>query len=194
MRYIVLRALEFVRHLRIRIIVTQFLMVLASLLGLAMPLILGMIFDAKHELSFLLGLLIVTGTVATVVNYFKSLMIGSVGNDIALTLRNNLYEKLQKLPQSFYAKKNTGDILSTVINDINLFKDALSTGVLYIGEMLLSFIVVMIIMLVIDPVLTWILLIVLPLTLFVSRLVSKPVDGVSKVTQMQLSEITNVLN
>ena len=194
MRYIVLRALEFVRHLRIRIIVTQFLMILASLLGLAMPLILGMIFDAKHDLAFLLGLLIVTGTVATVVNYFKSLMIGSVGNDIALTLRNNLYAKLQKLPQSFYAKKNTGDILSTLINDINLFKDALSTGVLYIGEMLLSFIVVMIIMLVIDPVLTWILLIVLPLTLFVSRLVSKPVDGVSKVTQMQLSEITNVLN
>ena len=194
MRSIIFRALGFVRHLRGRILVTQFLMVIASLLGLAMPLILGEIFDAKHDLAYLIGLLLVVGTLAAIVNYFKTVMAGSIGNDIALTLRNTLFAKLQKLPQSFYAKRNTGDILSTVINDINLFKDALSTGVLYIAEMLLSFVAVVVIMLMIDPLLTWILLIALPLIFFISRLVSKPVSGVSRATQMQLSEITDVLN
>lgn len=194
MRHIAIRALGFVRHLRGRIITTQILMITASLLGLAVPLILGGIFDAKHDLSYLIGLLVAVGALAAIINYFKSIMVGSISNDIALTLRNSLYAKLQKLPQSFYAKRNTGDILSTVINDINLFKDALSTGVLYIAEMLLSFVAVVVIMLAIDPVLTLILLIVLPLIFFISQLVSKPVAGVSKATQMQLSEITNVLN
>jgi len=190
----ILRSLSYVRHMWGRIVAAQLLMIIGSVLGLAMPRILGMIFDMSYELKYMVGLLAGVSILAAIVNYFKTILVGLISNDITLELRESIYRKLQNLPQQYFIDQNTGSILSTVTNDVNLFKDALSSGVLYIAEMFLSFIAVVVLMVSIDSTLTVLLFIMFALMMITSHYIGKPAERISASTQTHLAEITDVLN
>ncbi len=61
---------------------------------------------------------------------------------IEYELRNDLFDHLQRLPQSFFAAHRTGDLMSRAVNDINSvrlalgmgLRNALQTPVLYLGS------------------------------------------------------------
>ncbi len=60
---------------------------------------------------------------------------------IEYELRNDLFAHLQRLPQSFFARQRTGDLMSRAVNDINSIRLALGMGlrsliqtpVIYVG-------------------------------------------------------------
>ena len=50
-------------------------------------------------------------------SFANSFLMGSIGAKIVRTLRQAMYEKLLRLPMSFYSKKSSGSIISRLIND-----------------------------------------------------------------------------
>lgn len=186
-------ALEFVRDLRGKIFLAQALMLLGTGLGLLPPLLLGAIFDSRGPLTHTLGLLALTGVGAAGVGYGKNVLLGMISNRVALRLRTQVYRKLQRLPQAYYVRHHGGEIVSTLLNDIKLFTEALSTGVVYVVEMLVSLIAVVTLLLRLDAVLSLALLGMLLPALAIAKRVGKPVSGRSAEAQASLSEITDVL-
>ncbi|MBN1986621.1 MAG: ABC transporter ATP-binding protein [Prolixibacteraceae bacterium] len=98
-------------------------MVVAALLNLAGPILIGHAVDnyiqtgKYHGLLVFGGILLGTYLIALVAGYLQTRMMGSVGQRMLYTLRNSVFEKLQELPYDFFNQNKTGDLISRINND-----------------------------------------------------------------------------
>ncbi len=65
-------------------------------------------------------------TLRGVFSFCNAYLMNSIGAKIVRSLRQSLYEKLLRLPMSFYAQKSSGSIISRVINDIGSLESAIA--------------------------------------------------------------------
>ncbi len=61
--------------------------------------------------------------------YGSDYLIGFVGQDIVLAMRNRLYNHLQDLSLAFFLREKTGDLMSRVTNDVNIINTMFSSAV-----------------------------------------------------------------
>ncbi len=61
--------------------------------------------------------------------YGQDYQLTYVGEDIIRRLRNQLYNRIQDLPISFYQKERTGVLMSRIMNDVNILKNMVSNAV-----------------------------------------------------------------
>jgi ATP-binding cassette subfamily B protein len=61
-------------------------------------------------------LLLVYGSVLVAV-YLRTILMGNFGQHLLFTLRNAVFNKLQELPNAFFAQNKAGDLISRVNND-----------------------------------------------------------------------------
>jgi ATP-binding cassette, subfamily B, bacterial MsbA len=62
-------------------------------------------------------------------SYGQEYFMNYVGEDIIRHLRNQLYDRIQDLPLSFFQKERTGTLMSRITNDVNILKSMVSSGV-----------------------------------------------------------------
>lgn len=60
-------------------------------------------------------LLVYAGVLITV--YLRTILMGNFGQHLLFTLRNTVFNKLQELPNAFFAQNKAGDLISRVNND-----------------------------------------------------------------------------
>ena len=70
----------------------------------------------------ILGIFLVKGVFSYIYSYF----LVKVGQSVIRDLRNLLYSHIQSLPLSFFLKKPTGELISRILNDVNLIQGAVS--------------------------------------------------------------------
>ncbi|MCP4693445.1 MAG: ABC transporter ATP-binding protein, partial [Desulfobacterales bacterium] len=61
--------------------------------------------------------------------YIQSFLMGFVGQDVIRRYRNNLYDKIQDLPLSFFHEQKTGVLMSRITNDVNIVKNMVTSAV-----------------------------------------------------------------
>jgi ATP-binding cassette subfamily B protein len=66
--------------------------------------------------------------------YYSRVLVFKAAREIEYELRNDLFSQLQRLPQSFYFRWRTGDIMSRCVNDVNALRLMLGVGVLNIVQ------------------------------------------------------------
>jgi ATP-binding cassette subfamily B protein len=91
------------------------------------------VIEHDHELRglrfyilLIIGLALVQGVVRT----FSRFTIFNIGRDIEYDLRNDLFAHLETLPQSYYQKSQTGDLMSRLVNDIGAVRMMIGPGIL----------------------------------------------------------------
>ena len=117
-----------------RVIVLLF-MVLTIGITMANPLIIERAIDVHIANKNLKGL-VELGIFAVVLNVIYVLgvklrmyLMAKMSNEILVTIRNELYEHIQKLGFGFFDSRPTGKILARVIGDVNALKSVLSNSV-----------------------------------------------------------------
>ncbi|RMD82654.1 MAG: ABC transporter ATP-binding protein [Candidatus Dadabacteria bacterium] len=65
-----------------------------------------------------------------VVRTLSRVLIFNTGRDIEYELRSDLFRHLETLPQSFYQRQRTGDLMSRLVNDIGAVRLMLGPGIL----------------------------------------------------------------
>ncbi len=109
-------------------------------------------------------------------------------------MRNEIYEKLQRLPISYYDKNKSGDIVSKITNDLTLIQQILASGLNYALEKCITLIVVLVILIRLDPLLTIAGLAVVPLTILTAKVMGdKAKKIISKRVQQQLGMMMSIL-
>lgn len=58
--------------------------------------------------------------------FFANYLMGSIGSKMIRFIRHEIYEKLLKLPHSFYTNSSTGTIISKVLNDVDVLKNTVA--------------------------------------------------------------------
>jgi len=87
--------------------------------------------DAPHpEVQAAIWRLVGITVVSAVVRFFSRTLGFNAAREIEYEIRNDIFAHLQKLPQSFYARWRTGDIMSRCVNDINAVRLLMGVGLL----------------------------------------------------------------
>lgn len=96
-----------------------------SVIGLANPLLIKLIFDDAigggnlDRLYLYVGLMVAIPIVAGLIGVWQSYLVTVVGQSVMQDLRNGLYRHLQRQPLAFFTNTRTGEIQSRLSNDVN---------------------------------------------------------------------------
>ena len=98
-----------------------------------------------------------------------------VSRAVTWQMRHDVFERLTKLPVSFFDKYQAGDIISTITYDVDTVEQSLTTDIVHILSSSITVTVALIMMLTIEPLLVLVFLITVPATILFTRWLTKKV-------------------
>jgi len=128
-----------------------------------------------------------------VLRFFTRTMVFNAAREIEYEIRNDIFAQLQRLPQSFYFRWRTGDIMSRCVNDVNAVRLMLGVGVLNVVQTPLMYVLSIGAMAVINPTLALLVLIPYPLFILVARVLGSKLYGLSLAAQQSLASMSNLV-
>lgn len=130
----------------------------------------GVNFDLLREILLILIVLYVCYQVFT---YLQSFVMARVAQNVVYSLRQKTEEKLNRIPLSYYDSHAKGDILSRVVNDIDLISTTLQDGMTQALTSVITIIGVFVMMMVMSPLVTIVALCTLPVSIALTAVVAK---------------------
>ena len=103
-----------------------------------------------------------TGIVRAVAYYYEDFLLSRAAQQIVYAIRTRLYAHLHRLPLSFHQERKTGDMLVRLSSDIILLRDVLVDAIVSLGTGVLLVLMMVTVMALVDPVLTGVALLVMP--------------------------------
>lgn len=121
--------------------------------------------------DFLVGLALFC-LVGLLANYGFSIMMATISQDALRSLRNQLFERMQKLPVKYFDTHPHGDIMSIYTNDIDALRQAIEQSIPQLFSSAITMIGVTVSMLVVSPLLFLVVAIMLAIMVWVIKTVS----------------------
>ncbi|HEV2404679.1 MAG TPA: ABC transporter ATP-binding protein, partial [Ktedonobacterales bacterium] len=122
-----------------------------------------------HILLILAGLYIIS----SLFGYMQQYIMAGVAQRTVYGLRREVDEKLARLPLKFYDSRTHGEILSRAVNDMDNISSTLQQSLTQFITSLVTVVGVIVLMLTISPLLTLVVVITLPLSIFVTTKIAK---------------------
>jgi len=149
----------------------------------------GLTFDKVRWYGVLLFALAAVGGI------FRFLMrriIVGASRDFEYDLRNDFFAALQRLHLAYFQHHRTGDLMSRATSDLGAVRMMMGPAVMYTASTVLTFIVAIILMISIDPRLTLVALVPLPLVTVVVKYFGHAIHTRFEKIQEQLSDISAI--
>ncbi|PAD22175.1 ABC transporter ATP-binding protein [Terribacillus saccharophilus] len=149
---------------------TLAMIIVSSILALVGPVILGHIVDrfvsgeytAGYLLQQLSWLLLIYSAVA-VMTFLQGYWMITISQTAVYSIRKDLFVHLQKLKLAFFDKRQHGELMSRMTNDVDNISTTLNTSMVQIVSSIITFIGILAVMVILSPVLTIITLLVVPI-------------------------------
>lgn len=113
-----------------------------------------------HILLIMIGLYLTSMTMS----YIQGVVMTGVVQKISFKMRNEISEKINRLPMNYYDKHSNGDVLSRITNDVDTLTQGLNQSVTQLISSVATLIGILIMMLSISPLMTLIALLLLPVS------------------------------
>lgn len=136
-------------------------------------------------LLILIGLYIIS----SLFTYIQQYIMAGVAQKVVYKLREEVNEKLAKLPLKYYDSRTHGETLSRITNDIDNISNTLQQSLTQMITSVITIIGVIVMMLTISPLLTLICLLTLPLSFVGTILIAKRSQKYFKAQQKTLGEL-----
>ncbi|AFA48000.1 ABC transporter ATP-binding protein [Acetobacterium woodii] len=143
---------------------------------------------AKIVLSPLL-LLAIAYLFGAIFSFLQEYTMASVGEKLALSLREQISKKITKLPLHYYDANETGEILSRTTNDPDKIAEVLKTGALQFVNAICNIIFSIVIMLTQSPFMTVLIISTMSLSVFATKWISAKTLAIFYENQMVLGEL-----
>ncbi len=111
--------------------------------------------------------------ISALLNYIQQYIMAGVSQKIVMKMRKDISEKLARLPLKFYDSRTHGEILSRVINDVDLISNTLQQSLVQFVSGIVSIVGVTVMMLTISPLLTGVTILTLPLSIIATVIIAK---------------------
>ena len=116
------------------------LLIIASILEISQILVLKPIIDSfTHFISSIIMFTILM-LLSLIINYFGTLIIAKVAQNIVYKIRKELFSKMQKIGIDFFDKNPSGETISIFTNDVELLSTAIDQSLSKILISVISFI------------------------------------------------------
>jgi len=147
---------------------------------------------AQEVVRRVLWLALVT-ILRAVVRYFSRTLVFNAAREIEYELRNDIFAHLERLPQSFYFRWRTGDIMSRCVNDIGAVRLLLGVGLLNLVQTPVLYVAVIGAMLATNAKLALLVLIPYPAFIWIARWFGRSIHHWSLATQEGLADLSSQL-
>jgi ATP-binding cassette subfamily B protein len=138
-------------------------------------------------------LLALVAVATAVVRYFSRTLVFNAAREIEYEIRNDLFAHLERLPQSFYFRWRTGEIMSRCVNDVNAVRLLLGVAVLNLVQTPILYLGALAVMFWMDARLAALLLIPYPLFIAIGRTLGRRIHSASLQVQQGLADLSNRL-
>ena len=158
------------------------LIVISSALTLLVPYLIGKAVDTMNlqqgEVNFtileeIVVILLGVYLIDALFNFLQGWLMAGVSQRIVKTLRSHLFQKLQKLPVSFFDKRTHGELMSRLSNDIDNVSSTISQSTTQLMSGVITIIGSLIMMLILSPFLTVASLITVPFVFLLTRSITR---------------------
>lgn len=124
--------------------------------------------------------------------FFQSFLMASVAEKLILTLREQISDKIHKLPLKFFDSNKPGEILSKVTSDLDKISETLQTGLLRFITSIGTIIGSLVFMLYFSPLLTLIFIVFTAVSFIITKLVASKNLDLSSERQEKVSVLTGL--
>ncbi len=136
-------------------------------------------------------LLIVVGlyAVSALFLYFQQYLMAGVAQNTVYAMRKKVEEKFERLPLKFYDSRTHGEILSRAVNDMDSISSTLQQNLTQLITSIVTVVGVIVLMLTISPLLTVVVALTLPVSLFITATIAKRSQTFFRRQQMSLGQL-----
>lgn len=116
-------------------------------------------------------------------------LMAGVSQRVVMNLRRTMFEKLQKLPLSFFDARPHGEVMSRMSNDIDNVSTTISQSTVQLMSGAIAIVGSLVMMLVLSPLLTLASLITVPLVYTLARTITRKTSVLFKAQQAELGQL-----
>jgi ATP-binding cassette subfamily B protein/subfamily B ATP-binding cassette protein MsbA len=193
------RLVSFTRPYLGQVILSAFLMLLASAASVAGPYFVKIAIDSGLTAGnpvvlryTILAYLAVSG-VQWVTTYFRVNSMARIGQSIIYDLRKQLFAHLQELSLGFYSRYSVGRVITRAINDVEILRDFLTWALLAIARDIFTLALIIFIMLEMDLRLALLTFSVLPVMVLITILFRRASRQAYRKVRAAISWVNSVL-
>lgn len=143
-------------------------------------------FSGLIRMLIMLGCIFAVGVLSS---YLYSRIMVHVAQNVINQIRSELFNKMQSLSVKFFDTHTHGDLMSLYTNDIENISEALNNSVSSVLASSLTFIGVIVMMFVLNPVLTLITIVILSLMVFAMKSIGKRSGKYFGMQQKNIAEL-----
>ncbi|WP_216827719.1 ABC transporter ATP-binding protein [Alkalihalobacterium elongatum] len=176
-----------------------FLVIISSVFALLGPFIVGMAIDeyimARNFdglVNVILGLIVIYVIQSSSVLGQNFVMI-KIAQRTVFSMRTDLFKRLHQLPIDFFQKRQHGELMSRVTNDIENVSSTLNSSVIQLISSVLTLIGILLVMLWLSPLLTLVTLTIVPLMVLGMKWITKRTGKLFKEQQRNLGEVNGFI-
>lgn len=182
------------------ILISLVCFIVASVAGLVAPLIIKSLIDdaLTYEdaeylhliMASIIGLYLLRGGFS----YIHGKTIAKAGNKMVAQLRQNMFERLQRLDYAYFINTSTGDIISLFTNDLGIIQQAITLAIPDLLVESLNLIVILIIMVYFDWQLSLVTFATLPFIILAVSIFNNKIGDLGKRVEETLAKVTSILH
>lgn len=184
---------------RLKLTVVIVSVIISSLLGLVGPYMIGQMIDNKIlkknfegiENDLLILLFIFIGL--SLFSYVAAIIMVTIAQETVYKLRMLLFSRLQKLPIPFFDKRQHGELMSRMTNDIDTISQVLNSSFIQFTSSVITIIGTIIVMLLLSPLLTLLTMMIIPLMLIAMRWITNRTSILYKRRQRAVGEMNGFI-
>ncbi len=179
-RLLLSRLVSYVFVHRRRFVIALVLVILATMVGLAMPYLLKMAIDdyvvpflgqevtrsvAMQGIMWISVAYLCIAIASYVISVLREYMLNWIGHSVMRNIRDQMFGHLQSMSKSFFDESEVGRLMSKVTSDVETMSEVLATGLVTVFSDILMMVAMVVIMLLVSVELTLYALLVIPILL-----------------------------
>lgn len=182
-----------------KLLLVIFMVIASASLGLLGPYLIGTAIDdfivtkeSTGLLTLVIWLLFIFIGHSTAIFFQNYWMVGIAQNTV-FTLRKQLFSQFHDVPIRFYDKRQQGELMSRVTNDIDNINNSLNESVIQIFSSIVTLIATLSVMLWLSPLLTAITMTIVPLLFIGIQWITKRTGPLYKIQQHDLGALNGYI-
>ncbi|WP_025783227.1 ABC transporter ATP-binding protein [Sporosarcina sp. D27] len=182
------------------LLITVLVLVLASSgLTLLGPFLIGQTIDnfiipmKTDGLAMQIGLLLSIYAGTSLTMYFQNFWMVGIAQNTVYKLRAGLFNHLQKLPVSFFDKRQHGELMSRMTNDIENISQTLNSSFIQVFSSILTLGGTLAVMLYLSPLLTLLTMTIVPVMFIAMRWITRRTGILFKEQQRAIGELNGMI-
>ncbi|AJD90505.1 multidrug ABC transporter ATP-binding protein [Jeotgalibacillus malaysiensis] len=184
---------------KVKLYLVLLMVLISSAMALLGPFLVGMAIDdyiVSGDTNGLLQLIWILAAVYIIYSlsmWFQAMWMVRIAQETVFTMRTQLFNHLQKLPIPFFDKRQHGELMSRVTNDMENVSSTLNSSVIQIVSSVLTLVGTVGVMLYLSPLLTLITVLVIPAMVFGLKWITKRTGRLFKEQQRNLGELNGYI-